>query len=281
MRPRTGLAALILALWAAAPLGAEPTFPLRVDAASRRLVGANDEPFFIAGDAGWSLIVQRTRDRPVLLGARGHVSGNRPMWLYPGWPTALSSAGTNLVRHFSALFRSREGWGLVPDISGTIVVSRAGNPSCAWDFAPAARTASNSSVLVYVPANRTVGIDTSKVPGTQYSGDFYTLRPCRLYDSRSAGGALSAGSGRNGTVAGRCGVPATVWAVALNVTATAANAPGHLRLYAAGSSLPTVSTVDYASGQTRETTPSSSSAPGARFRSAVGRPPVRRTSWST
>jgi hypothetical protein len=155
---------------------------------------------------------------PVLLGAGGHVFGNRPMWLFDsGWQGALNSTGTNLMRHFSALFRSREGWGLVPDVDGTIVVSGAGNPSYAWDFAPAARTASNSSVLVYVPANRTVGIDTSKVPGTQFKAWWFNPQ---------TGAAQEIGTFTNGGTRSFTTPAGSPWLLVLDDAAKGLPAPG-------------------------------------------------------
>jgi hypothetical protein len=81
---------------------------------------------------------------------------------------------------------------------------------------------------------------------------FYTVAPCRAVDTRIGdGGVLDAGSSRPFALAGRCLIPPSARAVALNVAVTGASAPGHLRLYPAGSSIPTVSTINYGAGQTR------------------------------
>ncbi|HEY6553742.1 MAG TPA: Calx-beta domain-containing protein, partial [Vicinamibacteria bacterium] len=86
-------------------------------------------------------------------------------------------------------------------------------------------------------------------------GAFFTLPPCRLIDTRSAGlgaPALAASTTRNFNLAGgSCGVPATAKAVALNVTVTGATRAGNLRLFAAGAALPLASTINYAPNQTR------------------------------
>jgi uncharacterized repeat protein (TIGR01451 family) len=84
---------------------------------------------------------------------------------------------------------------------------------------------------------------------------FYTLEPCRLVDTRGATGprgapALTPGS-RSFTLTGLCGLPADAKVVSLNVTVTGPTHPGDLRLYPAGTSLPLVSTINYAPGQTR------------------------------
>jgi len=84
----------------------------------------------------------------------------------------------------------------------------------------------------------------------------YTLTPCRVADTRDPSGpyggpALSANSDRTFIFAGRCGIPSTADAVILNVTVTAASAAGDLRIYPAGSSLATASSINYAAGKTR------------------------------
>lgn len=101
-------------------------------------------------------------------------------------------------------------------------------------------------------------------PAAQAAGpyQFYAVSPCRAVDTRNGGpdgGAITAsGSGcascyRNFTIKTRCGVPATAVAVSLNVTVTGnpgTSVDGHFRLYPAGGSLPTVSTINWAFGET-------------------------------
>lgn len=82
--------------------------------------------------------------------------------------------------------------------------------------------------------------------------DYYTVQPCRVFDSRlaeSGGPKLVAGEER--TITFRpCGVPDRAEAVAVNVTTAAATDSGHLRLFP-GVGVPSSSTVPFASGQTR------------------------------
>jgi hypothetical protein len=84
---------------------------------------------------------------------------------------------------------------------------------------------------------------------------FYTVTPCRVFDSRDArlGGpfALAAGSDNAIRVPGYCSVPTTATAVSLNVTVVAPSAGGHLRLSASGTPRPGSSSINYAPGQTR------------------------------
>jgi hypothetical protein len=93
-------------------------------------------------------------------------------------------------------------------------------------------------------------------PPTPRALSFYTLTPCRIVDTRQPGGAytgpaLSAGETRTWTIAGQCGIPFAARSVVLNVTVDYATAPGDLRLYAGGESLPWASTINFSAGQTR------------------------------
>jgi hypothetical protein len=68
---------------------------------------------------------------------------------------------------------------------------------------------------------------------------YHTVAPCVLVDTRSTGGAFTAGETRTYNVAGSCGVPAwsnniaQAQAVALTVTAITPTGSGHIKAYAA------------------------------------------------
>jgi choice-of-anchor B domain-containing protein len=84
---------------------------------------------------------------------------------------------------------------------------------------------------------------------------FYTVTPCRVADTRDLAGPfggppLAAGQDRGFAIGGRCGVPATARAAALNVTVAGPSAQGHLRIYP-GSVLPFASAINYRAGQVR------------------------------
>ena len=83
------------------------------------------------------------------------------------------------------------------------------------------------------------------------SARFYTLTPCRVSDSREGNSPLLGAESRVLPVAGRCGVPATAAAVAVNVTAVDSTVQGHLTLHSADVPVPLVSTINYRAGQTR------------------------------
>jgi hypothetical protein len=87
-------------------------------------------------------------------------------------------------------------------------------------------------------------------------GNLFTLPPCRVLDTRDPAGdyggpPLAAGASRAFSLAGRCGIPSSATAVALNLTVTQPSAQGNLRLYPADQVPPPTSTLNYATGQTR------------------------------
>jgi uncharacterized repeat protein (TIGR01451 family) len=97
-------------------------------------------------------------------------------------------------------------------------------------------------------------ITTLKLSGA----DFYTLAPCRVIDTRNptgslglGGPALVANNVRVFIVGGACGIPGTATAIAVNVTVTQATAPGNVRIYPWGSTIPLTSTINYVAGKTR------------------------------
>jgi ELWxxDGT repeat protein len=84
---------------------------------------------------------------------------------------------------------------------------------------------------------------------------FYTVDPCRAVDTRDAGkggpAPVAAGTARTFVIAGVCGVPATARAVSVNVTVANATVTGNVRVYPAGTGLPSTSNLNYLAGQTR------------------------------
>jgi hypothetical protein len=85
---------------------------------------------------------------------------------------------------------------------------------------------------------------------------FHAVTPCRLVDTRqppgaSGGPALGANTSRSFPVAGRCGIPPTARAVAVNVVAVNPGAVGNLRLHPAGSATPNASVLNFLAGRTR------------------------------
>jgi hypothetical protein len=99
------------------------------------------------------------------------------------------------------------------------------------------------------------GIDFALSTVSAAAAGLHTIDPCRAVDTRGADGpALAAGTERifNGAVyAGSCQGFYGARAVSVNVTVVGADAPGNVRLYAAGGPIPATSTVNYPAGVTR------------------------------
>jgi hypothetical protein len=102
------------------------------------------------------------------------------------------------------------------------------------------------------------------VPGAEAVGplQFYSVTPCRLVDTRDPNGVtggpiLSHGVVRNFAVYGsnsrNCGIPndlqKPVKAVTLNVTVINPSSLGHLTVFPYNTSIPVVSTINYAAGE--------------------------------
>jgi glucose/arabinose dehydrogenase len=83
------------------------------------------------------------------------------------------------------------------------------------------------------------------------SADFFTLTPCRLVDTRSAGPALAAGSTRFFPATGVCGIPSTALAVAVNVTVVGPSSAGSMKVWAAGNPTPGTNVLSFGAGETR------------------------------
>ena len=86
--------------------------------------------------------------------------------------------------------------------------------------------------------------------------DFHTLTPCRIFDTREAFGphgapALAPGRSRVFQATGRCGIPVTARALAVNVTVISAPSTGHLTLFPGDATAPGASTINFRPGLTR------------------------------
>ncbi len=94
------------------------------------------------------------------------------------------------------------------------------------------------------------------------AGTFYTVEPCRVFDTRVVGpqttaAPLACGATYDfkmvddGTGAAPCGVPTDAKAVSLNVTVTAPTAQGYVMLFPSGVPKPLTSVQNYVAGLTR------------------------------
>jgi hypothetical protein len=83
---------------------------------------------------------------------------------------------------------------------------------------------------------------------------FFSVTPCRVFDSRMPADAPALQSGVERSVlatGGGCGVPAGAKAVAVNVTVTNATAAGDLKLYPGDGTAPSISVIDFPANRTR------------------------------
>ncbi len=97
---------------------------------------------------------------------------------------------------------------------------------------------------------------TSAVFSISTAGGYFTLAPCRVLDTRNpvgpyGGPAIAAGTSRVFSLVGRCGIPSTARAIAVNLTVTQPTAGGNLRLYPADVPAPNASSLNYTAGMTR------------------------------
>jgi hypothetical protein len=90
---------------------------------------------------------------------------------------------------------------------------------------------------------------------TVVSLDYFTLAPCRVVDTRGGapigGPVLQGQQTRTLAVAGKCSIPLTAKAIAINLVVTQPSAAGNVRLFPAGEPVPTASSINYGAGQTR------------------------------
>jgi ELWxxDGT repeat protein len=126
------------------------------------------------------------------------------------------------------------------------------------DIAPGAESSSpaeftRSGPNVYFTADdAATGFELWALPviALDNGADFYTVAPCRIYDSRLAT-ALSSGVSRTIAIAGSCGVPATARAVAVTLTVVGPTSPGNLALYPGATDGPATSSINFGTGVTR------------------------------
>lgn len=124
------------------------------------------------------------------------------------------------------------------------------SPSTGWRVAGWTGTSNDASVssdnTLTMPARaHSVAVRYQEV----VSGDFYTVAPCRVVDTRP-GTPLSSGVIRTLAMTG-CGVPAGAKAVAINVTVVDATGSGQMVLYPAGQTTPLASSISFQAGVTR------------------------------
>ena len=142
-------------------------------------------PFFMieAGyenDTQYGLSVQGLRAQAYwawLAGACGYIFGNCPLWSlsatpgycantsYTDWHSVLNTAGAQDMTRFNNFVNTFAWYVVVPDTAHTTLTSGYGTSGQA-DYATCARVADGALVLIYMPTNRTMTVDMTKLRGT-------------------------------------------------------------------------------------------------------------------
>jgi hypothetical protein len=110
---------------------------------------------------------------PLLFGAMGHIFGNCPIWHFGSdsswcgltdWQRELNSAGSASMDYVQKLFRSRPWQQLLPDFEHRIITAGYG----IWGsekYSAAAITSDSSTIIVYLPEQRTMTVDMAAIAG--------------------------------------------------------------------------------------------------------------------
>lgn len=115
------------------------------------------------------------------------------------------------------------------------------------------------SIDAPAPGRWWIGVNSFSTGTTTYSVEaswtpapafFYTVAPCRVFDTR-ASSPLASGVSRVFAVAGTCGIPATARAIVANVTSVVPAGNGYMTLYPGNLPAPTTSTINFRAGQVR------------------------------
>ena len=133
------------------------------------MVEANYEFENLQGPVTTAPILRKQEYWTMLSGAAGQLYGNHYTWQFTnGWRSHLDTPGSFQMGYMKALFQSRAWYSLVPDVKvvtgGLGTYSSTGTVS-ANDYATAASTPDGRLVMVYVPTQRTVTVDMSKLIG--------------------------------------------------------------------------------------------------------------------
>lgn len=103
-----------------------------------------------------------------------------------------------------------------------------------WRWRVMCRIAVVLAVIMIVLADQPVASPAAATGGPAATTALVPVTPCRLFDSRSIGRPLVGGATHQIDVAGRCGVPRRVGAVAVTITAVEPSAPGHVTAWGEG-----------------------------------------------
>jgi hypothetical protein len=136
------------------------------------------------------------------------------------------------------------------DYASGAIVTLAANPSAGSVFSGWTGAGCSGTALCVLTMDAAKSVTATFAPAGPPSLDYYTVPPCRVFDTRPAA-ALVSQLTRLIPVAGLCGVPATARAVALNLTVVSPSGSGHATLWPADLPQPVSSVINFSAGQTR------------------------------
>jgi hypothetical protein len=244
----------------------DSTYQLRLNRGSRSFVDRSPSPYVNLGRVEYQNLMAIDMNNDGFLDVVGTYATDPPPARSPQWGTTLFL---------------NDGTGAFQVVDGAQFIGVTTTPSngSQWglgSFVPTVVTPERTEGIVYQTVGGcgtpggcpAVGLILYKVvangglgcsgvcPGPSPSTSFYTLTPCRVFDTRelsgpTLGAPLTCGTVQSFAVTGRCGVPPTAKAVSLNLTGTASTAQGNLRLYPTGVFAPLTSTLNYVAGVSR------------------------------
>ena len=139
------------------------------------LVEAKYEFEHNAADLGTPNILRRQAYWALLSGAAGQLYGNRYTWPFiSGWQDNLDTPGSLQMGYVKFLFASRQWYNLIPDQAHTVVTAGYGTYADSGalgdnDYLTAARTPDGALLMAYMPTNRTITVDMSKLGAPAYA----------------------------------------------------------------------------------------------------------------
>jgi hypothetical protein len=154
-------------------------------------------------------------------------------------------------------------------VSHTIQLQVAGSPTAPsgsvalYEFdathrlGPGGTTHLTSGAVSLPLAARSATLAIATIATAPTTGNFYTLPPCRILDTRNPTGpygapALAANSQRTVTIGGQCGVPTTARAISANLTLITNSNGGDLRAFASDLATPPIATaISFSPSQVR------------------------------
>lgn len=130
----------------------------------------------------------------ILGGGCGYFFGNTPLWGYgfldDTWAsTQLNTHGAQGMKYCAQLFNSKNWYSLVPDYDHSVLTVGYGTEGAA-DYAACGRVADGSLIMIYMPSNRTMTVDMTKLSGTA---------TCRWFDPMDGSYTVDAASPHENT----------------------------------------------------------------------------------